>query len=90
MIFCEVVCPTDEALRIAVNQTRFKISDVAFLDSAAAQRAMLVIARHAIIDENESRCVLKSASGKTQIGAHSGPQWIPGRLTCLSFIRGPK
>jgi hypothetical protein len=70
VIFCEVVCPTGEALRIAVDQTRFKISDVAFLDGAAAQRAMLVIAQHAIIDENESRCVRKSASGKTQIGVH--------------------
>jgi hypothetical protein len=69
-IFCEVVCPSGEALRIAVDQTRPKISDVAFLDGAAAQRAMLVIAQHAIIDENESRCVRKSASGKTQIGVH--------------------
>jgi len=45
-------------------------ADVAFLDGAAAQRAMFVIAQHAIIDENESRCVRKSASGKTQIGVH--------------------
>ena len=83
MIFCEVVCPTGEALRIAVDQTRFKISDVAFLDGAAAQRAMLVIKRHALIDENESRCVRKSASSKTQIGAHSGPQPVRNRLTRL-------
>jgi hypothetical protein len=80
VIFCEVVCPTGEALRIAVDQTRFKISDVAFLDGAAAQRAVLVIARHAIIDENEFRCVRKSTSGKTQIGAHSGPQSARGGL----------
>jgi hypothetical protein len=83
VIFCEVVCPTGEALRIAVDQTRFKISDVAFLDGAAAQRAMFVIAQHALVNENESRCVRKSASGKTQIGAHTGPQSVRSRLTRL-------
>jgi hypothetical protein len=55
--FRAVVCSTREALRIAVDQARFKISDIAFLDGAAAQRATLVIVRHAIIDENKSRCV---------------------------------
>jgi hypothetical protein len=66
VIFCEeVVCPTGEALRIAVDHTRFEISNVAFLDCAAAQRAMLVIAWHAMINENESRCLRNSASDKT-------------------------
>ena len=83
MIFCEVICSTGETLRIAVDQTRFKLSDVAFVDGAATHRTMLVVAWHAIIDENESRCVRKPASGKTQIGAHSGPQSARSRLTCL-------
>ena len=83
MIFCGAVSPAGQALRIAVEQTRFKISDIAFLDGAAAQRTMLVIARHATIDENESRCARKSASGNIQIGAHSGPQSVRSRLTRL-------
>jgi hypothetical protein len=49
----------------AAIHTRFEIPNVAFLDCAAAQRAMLVIAWHAMIDEHESRCLRNSASDKT-------------------------
>jgi hypothetical protein len=75
----EVVCPTGEALRIAVDQARFKISEVAFIDGSAAQCAVLVGTRHAVIDENESRCMRKCASGERQIGAQSGPQSVRNR-----------
>jgi hypothetical protein len=45
--------PPCEALRIAVDQTRPQIANVVSFDSAAAHRAMLFVARYAVIDENE-------------------------------------
>jgi len=45
--------PPCEALRVAVDQTRPQITNVASFDSAAAHRAMLFAARHAVIDETE-------------------------------------
>jgi RNase P subunit RPR2 len=51
---CGAVCASGETLRVAVDQTRQKITNVACFDCAAAYRAMFVVARHAVIDKNES------------------------------------
>ena len=64
------VCPSCETLRIAVDQPRLRITNVAFLEKATAQCAVLVRARHAVIDENEPNCPRKSAGGESQIGTH--------------------
>ena len=52
-------------MRIAVDQTRLRIADVAFLDNAAAQCAVSVCARDAVINDNEPGSVQKSAPGES-------------------------
>jgi hypothetical protein len=64
------MCPSYcEALRIAVDQPRLRITDIAFLDNPAAQRAVFIRARDAFINDNEPNSVRKSASGESQ-GTH--------------------
>jgi hypothetical protein len=55
-----LMCPSCEALRIAVDQSRL----------ATAHCAMLVRARDAVINDNEPNCLWKSAGGESQIGTH--------------------
>jgi hypothetical protein len=47
------------------------ITDVAFRDSRAAQRAVFVRARDAIINENEPWSVWQSIGGEARIGTHT-------------------
>jgi hypothetical protein len=65
MSLCDRVRRSRQALHIAVDQTRANIADVAVLDNAATQRAMAIVARHAVIDENEPGLRPKSASGQS-------------------------
>jgi hypothetical protein len=39
-------------------------------DEVTAQRAVLVLARHAVINENESNRLWRSAGGETENGSH--------------------
>ena len=64
------MCPSGEALRIAVDQSRLRITNVACLDKATAHCAVFVRARDAVIDDNEPNCLSKSAGAESQIGAH--------------------
>ena len=70
MILCDAVYASREALRIAVDQARPKITNVAVLKSAAAQRAVSVRARDTVVNENKPGSVQKSARGESQIGVH--------------------
>src|SRR2546430_91523 len=62
--------PPCEALRIAVDQPRLRITNVTFLDKATAQCAAFVRTRDAVINQNEPNSLGKSASGESQIGTH--------------------
>jgi hypothetical protein len=70
MSLCDRVRPSRQALHIAVDQTRANVAGVAVLDNAATQRAMAIVARHTVIDENEPGLRPKSASGQSQTSAH--------------------
>ena len=47
------MCPSVEALRIAVDQSRLRITNVAFVNEASAQCTVLVAARDAVVHDNE-------------------------------------
>ena len=64
------MCPSVEALRIAVDQSRLRITNVAFLTKATAQCAVLARVWDAVINENKPNCLWKSAGGESQIGTH--------------------
>ena len=64
------MCPFCEAPRIAIDQSRLHITNVAFFHKATAQRAVLVHARHAVVNENEPNCPWKSAGGESLVGTH--------------------
>jgi hypothetical protein len=68
--FCDHVGRSRQALRIAVDQTRANITDVAILDKAATQLTMFIAARYAVINEYEPSSVGKSGGGKGHIGVH--------------------
>jgi hypothetical protein len=64
------MCPSCEALRIAVDQSRLGITNVAFLNKATAHRAVLVRAGDAVINDNEPSYPCKPAGSESQIGTH--------------------
>jgi hypothetical protein len=62
--------PPCEALRVAEGQSRLQITNKAFLERAAAECAVFVRARDAVINQNEPNSPGKSAGGERQIGTH--------------------
>ena len=64
------MCPSVEALRIAVDQSRLRITNVAFVNEASAQCTVLVAARDAVVHDNEPNYLWESAAGESQIGNH--------------------
>ena len=64
------MCPSVEALRIAVDQSRLRITNVAFVNEASAQCTVLVAARDAVVHDNEPNYLWESAAGESQIGTH--------------------
>jgi hypothetical protein len=71
------MCPSCEALRIAVDQPRLGITNVAFRDKATAQCTVFVRARDAVVNENEPNPLGKPAGGETQIATHVPHQPVP-------------
>ena len=63
------ILSTREAPRVAVNQARLRITDVARLEDPAADVAALIRAGETIIDENEPCSAVTDR--KRQIGAHN-------------------
>jgi len=63
------ILSTREAPRVAVNQARLRITDVARLEDPAAHVAALIRAGETIIDENEPCSAVTDR--KRQIGAHN-------------------
>ena len=70
--------PSREAPRVALNQARLGITDVARLDNPAAHRAAFIRTRETIIDENEPCSAVTDRKG--QIGAHNHLPQLRGRL----------
>ncbi len=62
--------PPCEALRVATDQSRLRITDVTVFDKATAQCAVFVRARDAVINQNEPNSLGKSAGGESQISTH--------------------
>ena len=62
--------PPCEALRVTEDQSRLQITNKPFLKRAAAECAVFVRARDAVVDQNEPNSPGKSAGGERQIGTH--------------------
>ena len=70
-----------EAPRVAINQTRLRITDAVLLEDPAAHGAALIRAGETIIDEKKSCSAVTDR--KRQIGAHNHLPRLRGRL----FVR---
>ena len=87
MIFAiRQILSSREAPRVAVNQARLRITDVALLEDPAAHGAALIRAGETIIDEKKSCSAV--ADRKRQIGAHNhapSVMWSPVRVSDFAF-----
>jgi len=72
------MCPFCEAPRIAIDQSRLHITNVAFFHKATAQRAVLVHARHAVVNENEPNCPWNGVRPRSWTVSRGGFDSLPG------------
>ena len=71
------MCPCCEALRVAADRSRLRITNVASFNKVAAHHAVGIRARNAVVHENEPNCPLKPVGVGSLNGTHIPHPSVP-------------